>query len=83
MSHRFINWAIALAVLCVMAAVQQLDARDFESDLVKERRAWMHAIQHCHRAWGPSTQPEYDERGRLVCVSRRGEVLATVQEGKP
>lgn len=76
MTHRFINWAIALAILIVMFAVQQLDARDFESDAVKERREWMTAISVCHRAYGPSTQPEYDDRGHLVCVSRRGEVLA-------
>lgn len=76
MTHRFINWAIALAILIVMAAVQQLDPHDFESDAVKERREWMTAISVCHRAYGPSTQPEYDDRGHLVCVSRRGEVLA-------
>lgn len=75
MSHRIINWAIALAILIVMAAVQQLDPQDFESDAVKEMREWHTAISVCHRAYGPSTQPEYDDRGHLVCVSRRGEVL--------
>lgn len=79
MTHRFINWAMALAILLVMAAVQQLDASDFETEAEAERREWMHAIQHCHRSFGPATAPEYDDRGLLVCVSRRGEVLATVQ----
>lgn len=74
--HRFINWAIALAVLIVIAAVQQLDARDFETDAEAERREWMAAVSVCNRSYGPSTQPEYDDRGHLVCVSRRGEVLA-------
>ena len=63
-------------LLALFAAAQQIDPHDFESDAVKERREWMHAIQHCNRAWGPSTQPEYDENDRLICRSRRGEVLA-------
>lgn len=73
---------LTVAVLCVLAVIAtyglagMFDAHDFESDAEKDRREWMHAIQHCHRAWGPSTQPEYDENDRLICRSRRGEVLA-------
>ena len=71
-----------VAVLCVLAVIAtygvagMFDARDFESDAVKERRDWMTAVSVCNRMYGPSTQPEYDDRGHLVCVSRRGEVLA-------
>lgn len=68
-------WAAAFAIVCTIAAVQQLDPHDFESDAVKERREWMTAISVCHRSYGPSTQPEYRDDGMLVCVSRRGEVL--------
>ena len=75
MSHRFINWAIALAILIVMAAVQQLDPHDFESDAVKERREWMTAIQHCKKLYRVETSVEIDESGNKVCVTRRGEVL--------
>ena len=76
-----------VAVLCVLAVIAtyclagMLDARDFESDAVKEMREWHTAISVCHRMYGPSTQPEYDDRGHLVCVSRRGEVLA-YRDGK-
>jgi hypothetical protein len=71
-----------VAVLCVLTVIAtygvagMFDARDFETELTKERREWMTAISVCHRMYGPSTQPEYDDRGHLVCVSRRGEVLA-------
>jgi hypothetical protein len=78
MSRRFINWAIALAVLCVMAAIQWLDASDFEVDAANERREWMYAIQHCHRAFGPQTAPEYDDQDRLICVGKRGQRLAAI-----
>ena len=70
-----------VAALCVLTVIAMyglagtLDASDFESEVARERREWHSAITLCHRAWGPSTQPEYDERGHLVCVSRRGEVL--------
>lgn len=73
---------LTVAVLCVLAVIAtyglagMFDAHDFESDAEKDRREWMAAISVCHRAYGPSTQPEYDDRGHLVCVSRRGEVLA-------
>lgn len=75
-------WAAALAVVSTIGAIQTLDAQDFETAAAQESREWMHAISVCHRAYGPSTQPEYNEQGNLVCVSRRGEVLAYRSGGK-
>lgn len=75
MNNRAFSILGAAMLLVLFGAAQQLDPHDFESDAVKERREWMTAISVCHRAYGPSTQPEYDDRGHLVCVSRRGEVL--------
>ena len=74
--NRFINWAIALAGLIVLAAVQQLDASDLESELDTERREWAYAQQACWRFYGTQAQPEYDHTGTLICRTRRGEALA-------
>ena len=78
------TWPIAgvLMILAVIGGMQQLDARDFESAAQAERREWMYAVQLCHRAFGPSTQPEYDDQDKLICVSRRGERLALVEATK-
>jgi len=73
--HRLTNWAMALSVVALFAAVQTLDARDFETEAEAERREWQYAMQHCLRAYGAQAQPEYRDDGHLVCVSRRGEVL--------
>lgn len=75
MSRRTFSILGAAMLLVLFGAAQQLDPQDFESDAVKEMREWHTAISVCHRMYGPSTQPEYDDRGHLVCVSRRGEVL--------
>ena len=75
MTHRLINLAIAAAILLTLIGIQVLDASDLESEMQTEQREWITAVSICHRAYGPSTQPEYNESGRLVCVSRRGEVL--------
>lgn len=72
-------WAAALCLTVLVGAWPPQDEADIEADMAAERRELMHAIQHCHRAHGPATQPEYNDRGLLVCVSRRGEVLALVQ----
>lgn len=68
-------WAATFAVVSTVAAVQVLDARDFETDAMRERREWLHHIQICHRLYGPATQPEYDETDKLICRSRRGDTL--------
>jgi hypothetical protein len=69
MNHTFINWAMALAAVFVLGVLGPgLDPQDFESDSVKERREWLAHAKAC--------QTEYDESGQLVCVTRRGEVLA-------
>lgn len=71
-----------VAVLCVLAVIAtygvagMFDARDFESDAVKERREWAYAQQACWRFYGAQVQPEYADDGTLICRSRRGEVLA-------
>ena len=75
-THRLINWALALAVIALLAAVQTLDASDLESELDRERRDWMYAQQHCLRAYGAQAQPEYNDDGVLICRTRRGEALA-------
>jgi hypothetical protein len=76
MKHRVFNWLLALAILAVMAAIQTLDAQDFETELEAERRDWMYAQQHCLRMYGAQAQPEYDHYGVLICRTRRGEALA-------
>ena len=73
--HRLTNWAMALSVVALFAAVQTLDARDFETEAEAERREWMAAVSVCHRAYGPSTQPEYADDGQLICRTRRGQEL--------
>lgn len=82
MTNRTFSIVGAAMLLVMFVAAQQLDPHDFDTDAEREQREWMHAIQHCHRAWGPQTAPEYDENDRLICRSRRGEVLA-FKGGKP
>lgn len=85
MKTRFRSWAMALAVVIVLGAVQGLDAHDFEADLTAdqsaalaqlraERRELMHRISVCHRAFGPQTQPGELEDGTFICVTARGEI---------
>ena len=70
--HRLFN--VALFMLAVIAWLFVMDS-DYEAEtaLDAERREWMQAIQFCHRTAGPQTQPEYDERGTLICVGKRGQ----------
>lgn len=74
--HRIFNWLLAIAILGVMVAVQQLDAHDFETEAEQERREWMYAVQHCLRTYGAQAVPEYDHYGVLICRTRRGEALS-------
>ena len=75
MTHRLINWAMALSVVALFAAVQTLDARDFETEAEAERREWQYAMQHCLRAYGAQAQPEYNDDNVLICRTRRGQEL--------
>lgn len=75
MTHRLINISIVLAILATMAAIQQLDASDFEIEAEQERRDWAYAQQACWRFYGAQAQPEYDHYGALICRTRRGEAL--------
>jgi hypothetical protein len=78
MNHTFINWAMALAAVFVLGVLGPgLDPQDFESDSVKERREWLAHAKACQTKYGGlQASAEYDESGKLVCVTRRGEVLA-------
>lgn len=44
------------------------------ADTPAPNRQVSHAVQICHRAYGPSTQPIY-VNDILTCQSRRGELL--------
>ena len=74
-------WAAALCVVTAISAMQHLDnqAGDFDALAMQEQRDWLQAVQFCHRAFGPQTAPEYDERDQLVCVGKRGQRMAAVQ----
>jgi hypothetical protein len=73
-THRFFNIALVAAILATMAGIQLLDASDLEQEIATEQREYMHAVTVCHRMHGPQTQPEYNERGVVVCVGARGQV---------
>jgi hypothetical protein len=66
---------MALSVVALFAAVQTLDARDFETEAEAERREWQYAMQHCLRAYGAQAQPEYNDDNVLICRTRRGQEL--------
>lgn len=73
MTHRQMNWTLAIVAALTLVAGTAMTPDDFATEAQKEQRAWMHAVQHCHRAYGPQTQPEYDERDHLICVGARGQ----------
>ena len=65
---------IGAGLLITWFMAMDADFRDSaDTALQQEQREWMQAIQTCHRAYGPSTAPEYDDEGRLVCVGKRGQ----------
>ena len=70
--HRLANTALFALALIAWLFVMDSDY-EAETALDAERREWMQAIQFCHRTAGPQTQPEYDERGTLICVGKRGQ----------
>jgi len=79
-------WAFVLAVVSAVGLMQQLDTAaqsDYDSLAAQERRMWMQAVAHCHRAFGPQTAPEYDEADRLICVGKRGQRLAGIDSKAP
>lgn len=75
-TRRFINIALFLAIMATLIGIQQLDARDLESELDTERREWASAHKACIDFYGAQAQPEYDHYGTLICRTRRGEALA-------
>jgi hypothetical protein len=81
MNHRLINIALVVGILATMVGIQFLDVSDVETEraMSKERREWMHAVQHCLRAYGPQTQPEYTDDGKLICVGARGQLYSEVK----
>lgn len=76
MTNRTFSIVGAAMLLVLFALAQQLDPHDFDSEAVKERREWMAQARACQTKYGGlQSSAEYDERGQLVCVTRRGEVL--------
>ena len=76
-AHRLANVAMLVLGVAAWAFVMDSDYHD-EQAMDAERREWAQAVQFCHRAFGPQTQPEYDDRDRLVCVGRKGQRYAAV-----
>lgn len=74
-------WAFVLCVLTGYAAMAHLDGQptDYEIAASQDRRMWAQAVQFCHRAFGPQTAPEYDDRDQLICVGKRGQRMAAVR----
>lgn len=79
-SHRIANIALLVLILAAWAIAMDGDferlaepEHDTAALAQLEHRMWLHAVQHCHRAFGPGTQPEYDANDRLVCVGKRGQ----------
>ena len=71
-NHRMFNTALFVLALIAWLFVMDSD-NTAEQAMDAERREWMQAIQFCRRTAGPQTAPEYDERGTLVCVGRKGQ----------
>lgn len=79
-AHRLLNIALLVLGVAVWAFAMDTDFSDGQKAMDAERRAWAQAVAHCHRAFGPQTQPEYDHNDVLVCVSRKGTRLAAVSQ---
>lgn len=72
-------WAAVVAIVATVSAIQGLDASDLEASqtISQEHYEWLSAARQCMDQYGPQTQPEYTDDGKaIVCVTRRGEVLA-------
>ena len=81
--HRLTNSAILVGILAIWFLVMDTDYRnEADNALIQEQREWMHAIQTCHRAYGPSTAPEYDEHQNLVCLGKRGQKHPLIASSK-
>lgn len=78
MTHRQMNWALAIVAAITLVAGTVMTPDDFASEAQKEQREWMAAVSICHRAFGPNTGPEYNAAGHLVCVGRKGTELGPV-----
>ena len=79
-AHRSLNMALLVFGIAVWAFAMDTDFSADQRAMDAERRAWAQAVAHCHRAFGPQTQPEYDHNDVLVCVSRKGTRLAAVSQ---
>lgn len=70
-----------VAALCVLTVIAMyglagtLDASDFESEVARERREWLAHARACQTKYGGLQASAEYEGDRLVCVTRRGEVL--------
>lgn len=71
-THRLFNTALFVLALIAWLLVMDSDY-SAEQAMDAERREWLQAVQFCHRTAGPQTAPEYDERGTLICVGRKGQ----------
>lgn len=72
--HRATNIALLAGILATWFLVMDSDYRnEADTALQQEQRDYMQAIQTCHRAYGPSTAPEYTDDGRLICIGKRGQ----------
>lgn len=78
MTHRQMNWMLAIVAAITLVAGTVMTPDDFASEAQKERREWMAAVSICHRMHGPNTGPEYNAAGLLVCVGRKGQELGPV-----
>lgn len=79
-AHRLANMALFVLIFAAWAIAMDSDfaaltesEAEGEAMAHMERRMWAQAVQHCHRAYGPQTAPEYDANDRLVCVGKRGQ----------
>lgn len=72
-AHRLANVALFVLIFAAWAVAMDTDYHAEQVAMDAERRMWAQAVQHCHRAYGPQTAPEYDAQDRLVCVGKRGQ----------
>lgn len=90
--HRLINWAIALVIVLIFAAMQQLgtspdkeradvadDATTARAQAQSDYRRDMAAAAICREQYGESTYT-WTQRGELVCTPRHGQ-STTIYKG--
>jgi type II secretory pathway pseudopilin PulG len=90
--HRLLNWAMALVIVLIFAAIQQLgtspdkERADVAADVTAARaqaqsdyRRDMAAAALCREQYGESTYT-WTQRGELVCTPRQGQ-STTIYKG--